>query len=191
MTNPTEIEAEGPAPMVEWRRLHALGWPAGSVRALLAILVFGTRSGLAGAPTNPGGSRLPPRPPFSSSWAHYFASRHRASQVSEPGPGPLFLPNGSVRVLLIAGTLAVGGLLYSRGQLTAPGQQPGSGDALADRRLHAGCGSQCRVGVDSRTRSSVPSDRRGCSGAPLDGRGAGSGRPGLEPALSRRSSRAD
>jgi hypothetical protein len=31
---------------VDWRRLHALGLPAGSVRALLAVLMFATNWGL-------------------------------------------------------------------------------------------------------------------------------------------------
>jgi hypothetical protein len=56
---------------------------------------------------------------------HYFASRHRAGLAEEPGPSPLFLPKGTVRFLLIAGCVGVGALLYSRGQLTSPGSNPG------------------------------------------------------------------
>ena len=56
---------------------------------------------------------------------HYFAARHRASEDPEPGPPPLFLPRGSVRLLLIAGSVAVAVLLFRRGQLTSLGRNPG------------------------------------------------------------------
>jgi hypothetical protein len=120
----TDLEPATPAPVVDWRRLHALGLPAGSVRGLLAIVVFGTALGLlALRPTEEVPDYL--RDLLFIIMGHYFASRHQASQVPEPGPSPLFLPNGSVRILLIAGCLGVGALLYSRGQLTSPGQHPG------------------------------------------------------------------
>ena len=35
-----------PPPDDDWRRVHALGWPSGSVRALLAVLIFATTWGL-------------------------------------------------------------------------------------------------------------------------------------------------
>ena len=109
---------------VDWRRLHALGLPAGSVRALLALIVFGTALGLlALRPMQEVPDYL--RDLMFIIMGHYFASRHRVGQDVEPGPSPLFLPSGSVRFLLIAGTVAVGALLYSRGQLTSPGQHPG------------------------------------------------------------------
>jgi hypothetical protein len=56
---------------------------------------------------------------------HYFASRHRADQGSEPGPGPLYLPRGSVRLVLVAGTLGVAFVLFRRGQLTEIEKNPG------------------------------------------------------------------
>src|SRR5262249_21453199 len=56
---------------------------------------------------------------------HYFAARHRAPDEPEPGPPPLFLPRGSVRFLLIAGSIAVAGLLFRRGQLTSLDENPG------------------------------------------------------------------
>ena len=39
-------ETSGTQSHVEWRRLHALGLPSGSIRALLAILIFATTWGL-------------------------------------------------------------------------------------------------------------------------------------------------
>jgi hypothetical protein len=121
----TDLEADIPPSAVDWRRLHALGLPAGSIRALLALLIFGTALGLlALRPTEEVPDYL--RDLLFIIMGHYFASRHRAGMgVEEPGPSPLFLPRGSVRVLLIAGCLGVGVLLYSRGQLTTPGQHPG------------------------------------------------------------------
>jgi hypothetical protein len=121
----TETEIAGPPPLaVDWRRLHALGLPAGSIRALLALLVFGTALGLLALRP---GQEIPDylRDLSFIIMGHYVASRRRAAQVVEPGPAPLYLPNGSIRLLLIAGTIAVGGLLYSRGQLTSPGTHPG------------------------------------------------------------------
>ena len=41
---PTEFS--DPRSLVDWRRLHALGLPAGIVRALLAVLIFATAWGL-------------------------------------------------------------------------------------------------------------------------------------------------
>ena len=41
-----DIQTAVPGSHVDWRRLHALGLPAGSVRALLAILIFATAWGL-------------------------------------------------------------------------------------------------------------------------------------------------
>ncbi len=120
----TKTEAANPTPTLDWRRLHALGLPAGSIRGLLALLVFGTVWGLlALQPTQEVPDYL--RDLLFIIMGHYFATRRRAGQAQEPGPPPLFLPNGSVRLLLVAGSVGVGALLYSRGQLTAPGQHPG------------------------------------------------------------------
>ena len=120
----SQTETTNEVPAIDWRRLHALGLPAGSVRALLALLIFGTVLGLlALRPSLEVPDYL--RDLLFIILGHYFASRHRAGLVDEPGPSPLFLPSGSVRFLLIAGCLGVGGLLYSRGQLTAPGRHPG------------------------------------------------------------------
>ena len=109
---------------VDWRTVHALGLPSGSIRALLAILVFGTIWTLLLVQP---GAEIPDylRDLLFIIMGHYFAARHRASEDPEPGPPPLFLPRGSVRFLLIAGSIAVAVLLFRRGQLTSLDQNPG------------------------------------------------------------------
>lgn len=114
----------------DWRRLHALGLPSGSIRAVLAVLIFATTWGLL---------VLRPKeevPDYLGDllfviMGHYFASRGRADQGMgdetgrEPGPPPLWLPSGTIRLVLIAGSAAVAVVLYRRGQLSAPGKNPG------------------------------------------------------------------
>lgn len=94
----------------DWRRRHALGLPAGSVRALLALAVVGTVCALL--------IREPDRPPPEALESllfvvlgHYFAARAQAPEQAD-GPPPLYLPRGSVRVLLIAGLVAVGVVIF-------------------------------------------------------------------------------
>ena len=109
---------------VDWRKVHALGLPSGSIRALLAILVFATVWGLL---------LIQPTeevPEYLSGllfiiMGHYFAVRRRAPEAEEPGPPPLFLPRGSVRLLLLGGSVAVAGLLFQNGQLTSLEQNRG------------------------------------------------------------------
>jgi hypothetical protein len=109
---------------VDWRTVHALGLPSGSIRALLAILVFGTVWALLLVQP---GAEIPDylRDLLFIIMGHYFAARHRASEDPEPGPPPLFLPRGSVRFLLITGSIAVAVLLFRRGQLTSIERNPG------------------------------------------------------------------
>ncbi len=124
MNPETVAQTASPPEPVDWRRLHALGLPSGSIRALLAIVVFATVLGLlALAPTREVPDYL--RDLLFIIMGHYFASRRRAGQDAEPGPSPLYLPSGSIRLLLILGCVGVGVLLYTRGQLTAPGKHPG------------------------------------------------------------------
>jgi hypothetical protein len=101
-----------------------LGLPSGSIRALLAILIFGTIWALLLAQP---GAEIPDylRDLLFIIMGHYFAARHRASEDPEPGPPPLFLPRGSVRILLIAGSIAVAVILFRRGQLTSLDRNPG------------------------------------------------------------------
>jgi hypothetical protein len=109
---------------VDWRKIHALGLPAGSIRALLAILFFGTAWALLLVrPSEDVPDYI--RGVLFIVMGHYFAARHRASEAPEPGPAPLFLPRGSVRFLLIAGSIAVAVILFRQGRLTSLEQNPG------------------------------------------------------------------
>lgn len=110
---------------VDWRTIHALGLPSGSIRALLAILVFGTVWALLLLQP---AAEVPDylRDLLFIIMGHYFAARHRAAEAPEPGPPPLYLPRGSVRLLLVAGSIAVAALLYRRGQLTSLDRNPGA-----------------------------------------------------------------
>jgi len=60
---------------------------------------------------------------------HYFATRKRNAAIAvpgdEPGPPPLFLPRGSIRLLLAGGSAAVAVVLYQRGVLTRIDRNPG------------------------------------------------------------------
>lgn len=110
---------------VDWRTIHALGLPSGSIRALQAILVFGTVWALLLVQP---AAEVPDylRDLLFIIMGHYFAARHRAAEAPEPGPPPLYLPRGSVRLLLVAGSIAVAALLYRRGQLTSLDRNPGA-----------------------------------------------------------------
>jgi hypothetical protein len=117
-------ETRSPIAPVDWWTVHAWGLPAGSIRALLAILVFGTVWTLM--LVRPG-AEIPDylRDLLFIILGHYFAARHRAVADPEPGPPPLFLPRGSVRFVLIAGSIVVAVLLLRRGQLTSLTENPG------------------------------------------------------------------
>src|SRR6202451_3592653 len=85
---------------IDWHHFHALGLPAGSTRALLAILVFGTAFGLLVLqPTRDVPEYL--RDLLFIILGHYFASRKRAGPSEDAGPPPLYLPRGTIRLLLI------------------------------------------------------------------------------------------
>lgn len=119
-----DIQTVDSQSQVEWRRLHALGLPAGSVRALLAILIFGTTWGLLVVRPN---QEVPDylRDLLFIIMGHYFAVRRRSGSADEPGPPPLYLPRGSVRLLLVVGSTAVAALLFTQGRLTAMDDNPG------------------------------------------------------------------
>lgn len=102
------------APTTDWKRLHALGLPGGSVRALLALAVVGTVCGLL--------LRDPGEPPPEALESllfvvlgHYFAARAQAPDDPTGGPPPLWLPRGTVRLLLVAALLGVGVALWRQG----------------------------------------------------------------------------
>jgi hypothetical protein len=113
---------QSPAPS-DWRRLHAYGWPAGSVRAFMALLVFGTLWGML--LVRPG-MELPDylRDVLFIILGHYFAVRGRAGAGEAPGPPPLYLPRGSIRLVLIAGFVATALVLYRQGRLLSVEKSP-------------------------------------------------------------------
>jgi hypothetical protein len=55
---------------------------------------------------------------------HYFAVRGRQEPAQEAGPPPLYLPRGSVRVVLVAGFLVTALLLNRQGRLLDVGHNP-------------------------------------------------------------------
>ena len=117
-------ESREARPFDDWKRVHAMGMPAGSIRALLAVMIFATTWGLL--LIRPGQEV----PDYLSDllfiiMGHYFASRSRADHGPAPGPPPLWLPSGTVRIVLIAGSAAVALLLYRRGTLSTPSKNPG------------------------------------------------------------------
>ena len=120
-----EIQTVDSRSPIDWRRLHALGLPAGSVRALLAASVFVTTWCLLIAKPN---QEVPGylRDLLFIILGHYFAIRHRSGPVEEPGPPPLYLPRGSVRLFLVVGTVAVAVLLFRQGRLSDLDDNPGA-----------------------------------------------------------------
>ena len=99
---------------IDWRKLHALGLPGGSVRALLALGVVGTVCGLL--LRDP--SQALPEHLESLLFVvlgHYFAARGSATSDPAAGPPPLWLPRGSVRLLLVAALTTVGVVIVRQG----------------------------------------------------------------------------
>ena len=112
-----DAEASQSRPPLDWRRLHALGLPSGSVRALLAILIFAAAWVLLILKPS---QEVPDylRDLLFIIMGHYFAARRVADRGPDAGPPPLYLPNGSVRFVIVIGCVAVAGVLFRRGQLT-------------------------------------------------------------------------
>jgi hypothetical protein len=101
---------------------HALGLPAGSIRALLALSVLGLLWLLALQPLPGHGQplgeiRLPTvfmdlQILMILILAHFFAAHGQSIRTAGVGPSPLHLPRGSVRFVLLAGYLALAVFLY-------------------------------------------------------------------------------
>lgn len=120
-------DAQAPAP--DWRGRHAFGLPPGSVRAMLALLIAATICGtLALRPDREVPSYL--RDLMFIILGHYFAVRGRARGSPEGpdagAPPPLYLPRGTVRLLLVLGFVAVAALLARQGRLLPIDENPGS-----------------------------------------------------------------
>jgi hypothetical protein len=106
-TTPTPSAPPPPGPP---RRHHAFGWPAGSVRALLAltVLAFLWLGAVFFTRGTDGGLRFPLIYIYLLYLmiliiAHYFAARGGRYQTSAGEGTPLGLPAGSVRVILVVG----------------------------------------------------------------------------------------
>jgi hypothetical protein len=87
---------------------YALGLPNGSVRALLAVLAFG---GIWVWMWMRPDEEVPRylRDLMFIIMGHYFAARRR--ETPQVGPPPLYLPRGTVRMLLLGGFALVAGML--------------------------------------------------------------------------------
>jgi hypothetical protein len=90
-------------------RRHALGLPAGSVRAIHVLLIVGLTCALIANPTD-----LPIAfPPYLLyllflMLGHYFGARGAPVAEREAGqPKPLYLPGGTIRLLVIAALAGV------------------------------------------------------------------------------------
>ena len=89
---------------------YAFGLPSGSVRALLALTIFG---GIWAWMWLRPDTEVPAylRDLMFIIMGHYFAARHPIT--AEVGPPPLYLPRGSIRSTLLLGfALLAGGLIY-------------------------------------------------------------------------------
>jgi hypothetical protein len=100
---------------MNWKKKHAYGLPAGSIRALLALLIFGMIWLLLAS--------QPEReiPAYLTNlmfiiMGHYFAARKSAKQGDEAEPAPLYLPRGSIRWMVVVGFVTVAVLLTQQHQ---------------------------------------------------------------------------
>lgn len=100
------------------RTHYAFGLPAGSVRALLALVTFG---GIWAWMWRRPDAEVPPylRNLMFIIMGHYFAARHKAGSAADVGPPPLYLPRGTVRLLLVAGFVFVTVALIYQHRITA------------------------------------------------------------------------
>jgi hypothetical protein len=113
------------ASTTDWRKLHAFGLPGGSIRALLALAVFGAIWVLLLSDERGVPDYL--RNLMFIILGHYFAARGQpASGDGDPGPPPLYLPRGMMRMIFLGGFVVVGVLMAQRDRVFEPG-----GDALS------------------------------------------------------------
>lgn len=126
--SPTEIPPPETMPAPNWRKTHAFGLPEGSIRALLAVAVFAMIWVLLVRHPD---QEVPDylRDLLFIIMGHYFASRRQgpatAAANAAAGPAPLFLPRGSIRLILFGGFVAVAVLLARRGEIREPLRYPG------------------------------------------------------------------
>lgn len=104
---------------------HAFGLPEGSVRAVLAFLVFGTVWGLILLQPQ---REVPDyiRDLLFIMLGHYFAVRRAPALDANEGPPPLYLPRGTLRLIFLAGFVVVAVALGRRGTLRSLELNPGA-----------------------------------------------------------------
>jgi hypothetical protein len=114
-SSPIAADGAGQAAVDPMRnRRHPLGLPPGSVRAILAFMVFGTIWAMLLLPEE----KAVPIPLYLYYLMFlilgaYFAARGHGHGPSAPGqPHPLYLPRGSIRFLMILGFAAALGWGY-------------------------------------------------------------------------------
>ena len=107
----------------DWSEVFAFGLPTGSIRAILAILVLGTAAGLTAVRPN---APLPDylRDLMFLILGHYFALRRTQSEPALMGPPPLFLPRGSIRLIILLGYVAVVFIVLRGGVVARPSASP-------------------------------------------------------------------
>lgn len=111
-----------------YKTKNAYGLPAGSIRALLAIIVFGSIWYLlAKFPTIPVPSYM--QNLMFIIMGHYFASRG-AKDKDPTEPNPLYLPKGSIRALLVIGFAVVAVLISYNQQWIVKGAMSTTGVSL-------------------------------------------------------------
>lgn len=118
-----ETDALKPTKTLHWSELYAFGMPAGSVRALLALAILATTGTLIA---------LRPNTQILDAFrdltflilGHYYAHRRSAHEPEQVGPAPLFLPRGTVRLLILIGFTAVIAYLFYRGEPLNPTKTP-------------------------------------------------------------------
>jgi hypothetical protein len=114
------------------RRRHALGLPAGSVRALLASLVFGLLAAIIISKQQEQVQTL-----YSYLWyllfliiAHYFAAHGNSIRSDSDERSPLGLPRGFFRFVFIAGFVGLIAWLYHQQHDFLPPQMTSAANPL-------------------------------------------------------------
>lgn len=92
---------------------HAFGWPPGSIRSILTLLVVGLVCSLILMAKDAKGEviRIPPYLIYLLFLAvgYYFAARGHGHPVPKNVPPPLYLPRGSVRLIILVALMATVG----------------------------------------------------------------------------------
>jgi hypothetical protein len=123
---------EGRPPARPVRRRHALGLPAGSIRALLTAIVFGLLAALLITGEQ---GRVPLL--YNYLWyllllivAHFYAAHGNSIRAHPTEPSPLGLPRGFFRFIFIAGFVGLIAWLYNQHQSFMPPPEQSAANPL-------------------------------------------------------------